>query len=168
MCEYCGCQALEAIATLTAEHDEALNHVRAAEKSLDAGDEVTAARACTDLLELLATHTAVEEQALFPALAEDFPEQIASLNREHELVEAALDEALTPLRNVGWERRLADALHVLRLHILKEQDGVFPAALGILSPAQWDHLEAVRKAQEAVPRLSVQVLRGVTEEAARA
>ena len=36
------------------------------------------------------------------------------------------------------------ALWVLREHILKEQDGVFPAALAELDPAQWDEVDAVR------------------------
>lgn len=35
-------------------------------------------------------------------------------------------------------------LHMLREHILKEQDGVFPAALVALDPDQWERIEAVR------------------------
>jgi hypothetical protein len=33
---------------------------------------------------------------------------------------------------------------MLREHILKEQDGVFPAALVALDPDQWERIEAVR------------------------
>ncbi|MYX47513.1 hemerythrin domain-containing protein, partial [Streptomyces sp. SID89] len=40
--------------------------------------------------------------------------------------------------------RLMDALTLLRDHILKEQDGVFPAALAFLSIEQWEAVEAVR------------------------
>nr|WP_254397730.1 hypothetical protein [Streptomyces sp. AC558_RSS880] len=36
------------------------------------------------------------------------------------------------------------ALDLLRGHILKEQDGVFPAAPAVLSTEQWEAVEAVR------------------------
>jgi len=35
-------------------------------------------------------------------------------------------------------------LALLREHILKQQDGVFPAALAALDPEQWERIEAVR------------------------
>lgn len=158
MCEYCGCQALSAVAALTREHDDALHHVRLADKALEAADEVAARRACSDLRELLAPHTAVEEQALFPALRDDFPEQMEALHLEHLQVEAALDEAVDGPRDDGWQGRLTAALHVLRLHILKEQDGVFPAALSTLSTAQWEAVDAAR--ESASPR----VRQGLMEE----
>ena len=41
---------------------------------------------------------------------------------------------------------LMAALQVLREHILKEQDGVFPAALTSLSGTDWDAVDAVRAA----------------------
>lgn len=39
---------------------------------------------------------------------------------------------------------------MLREHILKEQDGVFPAALSTLSNLQWDRLRKIRAAQAAL------------------
>jgi hypothetical protein len=39
---------------------------------------------------------------------------------------------------------LLGVLFLLREHILKEQDGVFPAALIALDPEQWERVEAVR------------------------
>lgn len=164
MCEYCGCQALDAIAILTAEHEEALNHIRTAERGLAAGTADIVVGASHALQVLLEAHTAVEEQALFPALAPEFPEQIAALHREHELVGAALEEAGRAAPADDFEHRLSHALRVLREHILKEQDGVFPAALSALSPAQWDRVDAVRSAQQ----LSRTVRVGGTEEALRA
>ena len=44
----------------------------------------------------------------------------------------------------GWPDRLMDTLEVLREHILKEQDGLFPAALTSLGGADWDTVDAVR------------------------
>jgi len=43
-----------------------------------------------------------------------------------------------------WPDRLVAVLHHLREHILKEQDGVFPAALVALDAEQWERIEAVR------------------------
>ena len=40
--------------------------------------------------------------------------------------------------------RLAEALALLREHIFKEQDGVFPEALATLGGADWEAAEAVR------------------------
>jgi hypothetical protein len=39
---------------------------------------------------------------------------------------------------------------VLFEHILKEQDGVFPAAMSVLTPRDWERLASVR-AREAAP-----------------
>jgi hypothetical protein len=38
-----------------------------------------------------------------------------------------------------------------REHILKEQDGVFPAALAALGPEQWERIESVRAQLVAAP-----------------
>ncbi|CAM5297724.1 hemerythrin domain-containing protein [Streptomyces hirsutus] len=44
-------------------------------------------------------------------------------------------------------------MELLRDHILKEQDGVFPAALSVLSTEQWAAVDAVRdEAGGALPR----------------
>jgi hypothetical protein len=51
-----------------------------------------------------------------------------------------------------WPRRLEQALVMLREHIIKEQDGVFPAALATLSAAQWDQVDAARARTSPVLR----------------
>lgn len=149
MCEYCGCQALESIATLTAEHDAVVNlmgDVRAARQTGDLGAMAAAARA---IATVLGPHTVVEEEGLFPAMADDFPDHVERLRGEHRLVEAALVEAVAAgpgaaPADPAWPDRLDHALHVLREHILAEQDGVFPAALGLLDGEQWGAIDAVR------------------------
>lgn len=145
MCEYCGCQALTAVAELTAEHDLVVELGRQARAAIRDGDLDRAAERSRDMAAVLSPHTAVEEEALFPALADAFPEHVGHLLGEHRLVESILGEAAdaTPT-DPGWPARLDGALDLLRRHILKEQDGVFPAALAHLDPGQWDALEAVR------------------------
>ena len=146
MCEHCGCQGIPAIEVLTREHDEALDHIRTASQAMGAADDPAIQRACSRLAALLRPHTQVEEQALFPALRAEFPQQIAVLVGEHRRFERTLAEAADPAaRSTGWQELLTTALEDLRHHIQKEQDGVFPAALSILTPSQWDQLERVRR-----------------------
>jgi hemerythrin-like domain-containing protein len=145
MCEYCGCQALSVIELLTREHDRALDHVRAVEHAAGESDRTAARSACTDLRALLLPHERVEEEGLFPALSADFPDQMAALVHDHRQLEDVLvgvlsDEPLPP----DWSARLTEAMGVLREHILKEQDGAFPAALSTLSASSWENAERVR------------------------
>ena len=87
----------------------------------------------------------MEEQGLFPALAAGFPDHIAALRAEHRQVGPVLGEASAGIRaDPAWPARLVAALAMLREHIFKEQDGVFPAALATLTTAQWEAAEAVR------------------------
>lgn len=146
MCEYCGCQALETIDELTREHDEVvrlISHLRTAHRG---GAVPRMAEVAREIARVLGPHTRVEEHGLFPALAADFPEQIAALEDEHRRVEAVLAEAdggVVPT-DPGWPDRLLDAMALLRDHILKEQDGVFPAALATLGTEDWETVEAAR------------------------
>ncbi|HVB41936.1 MAG TPA: hemerythrin domain-containing protein [Streptosporangiaceae bacterium] len=157
MCEYCGCQSLAAIDELTREHELVVNlmsEVRAAHSSADTARMSELAR---QVAAVLGPHTEVEEFGLFPALTADFPDHVAALEAEHRHVQAVLDEAAagTPA-DPAWPDRLAATLTMLREHILKEQDGVFPAALASLTTAQWEAVEAVRSlVGTLVPRVRV-------------
>lgn len=144
MCEHCGCQALQTIDELTREHDAALGHVRTAELAATAGDLAGARSACAALDGLLVPHTAVEEEGVFPALAREYPGHVAGLVDEHRLVHGALAELATSAED-DWATRLADALAVLRAHIAKEQDGLFPASLTSLTTGDWEQAESVRR-----------------------
>ena len=146
MCEYCGCQAIAAIDLLTREHCAALECVADARAAAKGDDFPGAQTACSRILYVLAPHMVVEEQALFPALAGDFSEQMQALVAEHALLDGVFDSIASALSPpCGWAIELTQALDILREHILKEQDGVFPAALANLHPADWDRLDAVRE-----------------------
>ena len=145
MCEYCGCQALAAISELTREHDLVGSLMSDARSALARADTARLAGLARQIAAVLGPHTEVEEGGLFPALAADFPDQVADLEAEHRRVEAVLGEAAAGIpADPAWPGRLAGALAMLRGHILKEQDGVFPAALAGLGAADWEAVEAVR------------------------
>ncbi|WP_326793210.1 hemerythrin domain-containing protein [Streptomyces sp. NBC_00841] len=145
MCEYCGCQALETIDELTMEHERVVNlisHVREARRD---GEVTRMAELAREIATVVGPHTQVEEHGLFPALVAEFSEKIAALEAEHRRIEAVLAEAEGPfLADPTWPERLIETLDLLRNHILKEQDGVFPAALANLSTEEWEAVEAVR------------------------
>ncbi|MDX3714709.1 hemerythrin domain-containing protein [Streptomyces europaeiscabiei] len=145
MCEYCGCQSVATIDELTREHDEVvtlISHVRDARRDGDLAGMAELARRITAVL---VPHTRVEEHGLFPAMAEEFPDHIAVLEAEHRRIEAVLAEAAHGVpADPAWPDRLLEVLALLRDHILKEQDGVFPASLATLSTEQWEAVEAVR------------------------
>lgn len=145
MCEYCGCQALDAIAELTAEHDAVVELGGQARRALDRGDLDAAADCARAVATVLQPHTAVEEEALFPAMADEFPDHVVRLVADHRRIDAVLAESAagTPC-DAAWPARLAQAMTDLREHILREQDGVFPAALISLDNDQWDALAAAR------------------------
>jgi hemerythrin-like domain-containing protein len=87
----------------------------------------------------------VEEQGLFPEMAGEFPDHIEVLRSEHRRIERVLAESTAgPPDDPTWPDRLLGALLLLREHILKEQDGVFPAALAALDADQWERIEDVR------------------------
>jgi hemerythrin-like domain-containing protein len=145
VCDYCGCQALGAIAALTAEHDAVVNLAGEARRAVESGDLDRAANRARAIAAVLAPHTVVEETALFPAMAEDYGDHVTGLLEEHRIIERVLAESaqVTPI-DPTWPERLKHALWVLREHILKEEDGVFPAALATLSAPEWDQVEAAR------------------------
>jgi hypothetical protein len=143
VCEYCGCQSLRAIADLTDEHTAALDLIDRARRAAAVGAGGGAA-AAAELLALLEPHTAVEEEALFPAMAREHAEHVAVLHAEHARIHAALRDVAAGAQGPESSQELAVALQMLREHIFKEQDGLFPAALIELDPRDWDRLAAVR------------------------
>ena len=146
MCEYCGCQSVRAVELLTSEHDAVVNLIGEVQRALATGDLDGAAEGTRRIGAVLGPHTRVEEDALFPPMADDFPDHVASLRAEHARIEGVLSESAdgTPA-DAGWPSRLTQALRTLRDHILKEQDGLFPAALASLGPAEWEAVDETRR-----------------------
>ena len=146
MCEYCGCQDIDVIADLTTEHDLLRELSRDLEAAMTADDLARASDVAARMRVVLRPHTAVEEDGLFPALAGEFPEQLATLRMEHREIDETLRLLADGEQSQEWKERTHAALLDLFEHILKEQDGVFPAALATLSPDDWQVTAEVRRA----------------------
>ena len=144
MCEYCGCQTIEAIAELTREHDELRTVAREATDAARTADRAAATRAAARLLTLLRPHTEIEERGLFPAMAREFDAHVASLRDDHRRLEDTLSGVVAGPDDTGWPARLDAAVSELFGHILREQDGLFPASLSVLSAHDWDELDRIR------------------------
>jgi hemerythrin HHE cation binding domain-containing protein len=145
MCEYCGCQQIATIGELTAEHDAVVAEMSMVRTHLAAGRRWEAAVSCRRIATILGPHTLVEEEGLFPELAGEFPTHVAALQAEHRRIESVLAEAQDAVpSDPTWPTRLLTTFVVLREHILKEQDGMFPAALVSLDSSQWERVESVR------------------------
>ena len=146
MCEYCGCQDIPVIDELTREHDHVVNLIGGVRAAHAAGDVAELARMAGEIRRLLEPHTEVEEGGLFPALADEFPEHIGILEAEHRQIASVLDEAADAVpADPAWPNRLLSTMSMLREHILREQDGVFPAALASLDSSDWEAMEKIRE-----------------------
>ena len=154
MCEYCGCQQIAAIGELTREHDALVAAMSIARTQLAAGRLDEAAAACRGMVTILGPHTRVEEVGLFPELTDEFPGHVAALRAEHSQIEGVLSESQDGVPDdPTWPERLTATFFLLREHILKEQDGMFPAALAALDGEQWDRVDAVRRDLSRADRL---------------
>lgn len=142
MCESCGCLNIDVIAELTAEHDRLRELGRHLQDATASGD-LPAARATADAMRaILAPHTTVEERGLFPLLAGDYPDQMDALTADHRTI----DEALSTIADApDWQHIALAAVDSLFEHILREQDGDFPAALATLTADGWDEIATVRR-----------------------
>ncbi len=102
MCEYCGCQSLDAIAELTAEHDRLRELGRELGRAAQAEDASIARTISQTMRDVLGPHTVVEEGGLFPAMRADFPELIDALTGEHHVIDSMLAELDSPQPAADW------------------------------------------------------------------
>jgi hemerythrin-like domain-containing protein len=101
---------------LTREHDQLRDLGRDLVIAATRGDADAARVSARAMLAVLEIHIRVEEQALFPGSPEP-----------------------------RWPERARGVVSELFEHILKEQDGVFPAALSVVTPDEWDTMREVRE-----------------------
>lgn len=138
MCSYCGCRSITIIGRFSAEHEEIVNATGRMRRAAERGDLDATRAAVADLTRLLRPHVASEERSLFAELRDDpeFTEQIERLCAEHQEIGAGLTQVTAgDLDGVPAVEKL------LRDHIDKEENGVFPAAAITLDGPAWDRVD---------------------------
>ncbi|MEI2774409.1 MAG: hemerythrin domain-containing protein [Tetrasphaera sp.] len=143
MCSYCGCDQITIIGRFMAEHVDVINALTALRAACHADDRPAVVPAVDAMIHVLDPHTHAEEVGLFTVMRRDpvFTDHIASLCAEH----TQLDDVLAEIRGGAHER--FDAFeHALRVHIDREDNGLFPAAAVAMSGADWDEIEELTPA----------------------
>jgi hemerythrin-like domain-containing protein len=152
VCNYCGCRAIEPVAQLTAEHERIQNLSGDVRRAVSRAEFTTAATLLRELHDVLSVHDAVEELALYPAMARhtEYADKIGTMFDEHDDLDDVLETALGTAQTADpaaadWAAVLA-GLEVLVEHIQREEYGLFPAAAIALDPEEWEHAAQVRSA----------------------
>lgn len=155
LCSYCDCRTLPVVSRLSREHTTIL------EISGQLRDQVTSCRTPTAaaapvlavttedlfdcLLTLLAEHGSYEERSLYHELRED-PTFAATAKRfcgEHLSIRQALIRASrSGTRSQPEPESVVPVLDRLQGHIMREERGLFPPAVILLSTAAWERAEA--------------------------
>jgi hypothetical protein len=127
------------IGRYSAEHEEIINTTGDLRRAASRGDLEATRKAARTLAELLDPHTASEERALFAELRVDpeFTDHVDLLCGEHEEITARLASVAQ-----GDLTGVASLETLLRHHIDKEENGLFPAAAIALDGPAWERVVA--------------------------
>lgn len=147
MCSYCGCESIDVVGRFMQEHVEIINAAGDLRRASEAGDPASAQIAATTLRGLLDPHTVAEESGLFAVLAEDdeFTDHVHDLCREHVVLGQLLDRI-----EAGSHALLPDFERMLRLHIDREENGLFPAAAIAFAGPEWGRVAELTPAAPPV------------------
>lgn len=121
-----------------AEHERAVDHGREAVRAMDRGELDVARRRLGEMFEELRSHWQGEENGLFAVMHTDelYAEHIDPLVAEHRELAAFLE--VVDLSDPDDQKRVRKEIEELYVHIAKEEDGLFPAALTALDGPDWD------------------------------
>ncbi len=136
MCSYCGCADFATVGRFMAEHEHIINHLGELRSALTV--PLRRREAADTLAAHLSPHTAAEEVGLFAVLSRDelFTDHIAELCLEHE----SLDSLVS--RVGAGDVELFPALErLLREHIDREDNGLFPASAIHLGGPEWEEVD---------------------------
>lgn len=149
VCHYCGCRQIPLIRDYIAEHDRVLEHGDRALRAISAGELEAAADQVQRMQVELQAHWQGEENGVFAILQTEEPyrEHIEPLVAEHRELDALLGRL--DLTRREDQALLREQVEALKIHISKEEDGIFPATLTELSGPEWDR--AIAAWQEAHP-----------------
>ena len=140
MCGYCGCESIDVIGRFMREHVDIINAAGDLRRSAQADDHAGVRAAVTTLRGVLDPHTVAEESGLFLVLAEDleFTDHVHGLCREHLTLGRLLDGIEASSYNLVpvFEK-------LLRAHIDREENGLFPAAAVAFAGPEWTRVDAL-------------------------
>ncbi len=145
MCSYCGCESVEVIGRFMAEHVEIINAAGDLRRATESGDPAPVNVAVARVRALLEPHAEAEESGLFAVLAEDpeFTEHVHGLCREHVALHQLLDGV------AGGSHTLFPAFEtMLRAHIDREENGLFPAAAIAFAGLEWERVATLTPGPE--------------------
>ena len=135
MCSYCGCRDITVIGRYMAEHEDIVNLAGELRRAVARGDAEEVRAAAEKVRTALDPHTGSEERSLFAQMRRDpeFTEHIDALCGEHHDLEAGLARVAAgdPAAYPAFER-------LLRHHIDREDNGLFPAAAIALDGPDWE------------------------------
>lgn len=137
MCSYCGCESITVIGRFMAEHADIVTECGAVRRAVQAGDRALAAEHAGRLATMLHEHTTAEEVGLFAEMRLDpvFTDHVDALCSEHRDIGAGLR------RVVEGDLSVLDAFEeLLRRHIDREDNGLFPAAAVALDGPAWERV----------------------------
>ena len=137
MCGYCGCESIDVIGRFMREHVDIINATGDLRRSAEADDPARVRAAATTLRGLLDPHTVAEETGLFAVLAEDleFTDHVHGLCGEHLTLGQLLDRI-----EHGSHDLFPDFEQLLRAHIDREENGLFPAAAIAFAGPEWERV----------------------------
>lgn len=145
MCSYCGCESVEVVGRFMREHVEIINATGDLRRAAGCRDLSLVRAAVATVRALLDPHAAAEESGLFAVLAEDaeFTEHVVALCREHAVLHQLLDRVAA-----GSYTLFPVFEKMLRAHIDREENGLFPAAAIAFAGPEWERVAALTPGQE--------------------
>lgn len=146
MCSYCGCESVEVVGRFMSEHVDIINATGDLRRATEAGERAVVRDAVATVRALLDPHAEAEEAGLFTVLAEDaeFTDHVRGLCREHVALHQLLDRV-----DAGSHTLFPVFEKMLRAHIDREENGLFPAAAIAFAGPEWERVAALTPAPEA-------------------
>lgn len=145
------------IELLSTQHQEVLARLTDVEAEIMARDSSDLAPFAAYLAGEVAHHFAIEEQALFPLLAQHLGLEhgpLAVMNAEHDAFRALLADLSAAVRarhRDAQRTHAAELVELLRAHIAKEDQVLFPMAARLLSADEQSEVDRRAAALAASP-----------------
>ena len=145
MCSYCGCENIEVVGRFMREHTEIINASGVLRAACDAGSQDAIAAAAAEVARLFAPHSAAEEAGIFTVMAEDpeFTDYVTRLCSEHEQLNAHLATIVAAADDANRHAAYEEFAHLLRGHIDREDNSLFPAAAVAFAGPEWERVAAL-------------------------